>query len=627
MSDTNRKPLHDLVISDGDAILKAHFIGEDAPSQPSNAIQETGSAFASIKSLSPEGDVIEPPFDPERLCRLFENSNSLRQNVDAIAVNVEGFGHRFDPVIDLEADDADAKLSDALYLQKLEKAGANVYDSDESELDVKEPSPEETKKFRERMGRAMRIERAKLNTFFTYCAPRTSFVALRKITRQDLEVTGNSYWEVLRDADGHLTHFVHMPSFTMRLCRADTEHVLVEERIKNTDFSYTTRVVPRLFRRCVQTVDGYDRVYFKEFGDTRLMSRLSGRYYADVATMLEEEPKAKPATEVIHFKIPSPISPYGVPRWIGVLMSVLGSRSAEEINYMYFENKSVPPLALIVSGGRLADTAIPRLQDYIENRIRGKKNFHSILIVEAEDTQSAAGTGKARIELKPLTNAQQKDELFQNYDERNIDKVGGAFRLPRMLRGDIRDFNKSTAEAALMFAEMQVFQPERDDFDFMVNRQILPEMNIRYWVFRTQAPTNRDPTVMAEAVRKLVNAGILTPEEGRQLAGEIFNREFKKISEDWVTKPLQVVLAEMNANQAALEAQEDPDAGNRAPAKANKAGDAAKTPGKQSKKKVPTIQKGLEFDDTGVHFNQESGEMTIRVSKETIESWMVRQSA
>ena len=29
-----------------------------------------------------------------------------------------------------------------------------------------------------------------------------------------------------------------------------------------------------------------------------------------------------------------------------------------------------------------------------------------------------------KIELRPLTNAQQSDALFQNYDERNMDKVG-----------------------------------------------------------------------------------------------------------------------------------------------------------------------------------------------------------
>jgi capsid portal protein len=138
----------------------------------------------------------------------------------------------------------------------------------------------------------------------------------------------------------------------------------------------------------------------------------------------------------------SPRSAYGVPRWVGNLLAVLGSRQAEEINFLYFENKSVPPLAILVSGGRLSAQSIPRIEDFIENHIRGKRNFHKILILEAEPAGGSGGiehSGRLKVELRPLTSAQQNDALFQNYDERNIDKVRQSFRLPRMLRGDIRD--------------------------------------------------------------------------------------------------------------------------------------------------------------------------------------------
>ena len=48
---------------------------------------------------------------------------------------------------------------------------------------------------------------------------------------------------------------------------------------------------------------------------------------------------------------------------------------------------------------------------------------------------------------------------------------------------------------------------------------------------------------MAEIVRGLVNANILTPEEGRQLASDVFNRDFKKISASWVKQPVSLTLA------------------------------------------------------------------------------------
>jgi capsid portal protein len=70
--------------------------------------------------------------------------------------------------------------------------------------------------------------------------------------------------------------------------------------------------------------------------------------------------------------------------------------------------------------------------------------------------------------------------------------VGSAFRLPKLLRGESKDFNRATAESALRFAEDQVFQPERDEFDFLMNRRLLADMGIRFWRFRSQTPVTRD---------------------------------------------------------------------------------------------------------------------------------------
>jgi len=272
-----------------------------------------------------------------------------------------------------------------------------------------------------------------------------------------------------------------------------------------------------------------------------VVSRNTGQVAASVEALLETNGADGPATELLHFAIHSPRSPYGVPRWVGTLLSVLGSRQMEEVNYLYFENKSVPPLALLVSGGRLSDASVPRIERFIEDNLKGKKNFHKILILEAEG--SSANDGRAKIELRPLTDAQQHDALFQVYDERNIDKVGSSFRLPKLLRGESKDFNRATAESALRFAEDQVFQPERDEFDYLINRKLLADMGIRFWRFRSQTPVTRDPERMTQMVEKLVRVGVLTPEEGRTLAGDIFNREFRKIGDDWTKRPITLTLA------------------------------------------------------------------------------------
>jgi len=523
-------------------LVKAHLVGRERVAD-SNVVAGVDDAERVFMGTG----AVAPPYDPETLCLLLENSNSLRQNIDAYVTNIDAFGHRFEPVIDLDASDADQRIANAIYIERL-KLKEDPSRRDEAEVRALQPTPtpEEVAARKREVADLMRMERSRLENFFEYCCVDSSFVTLRRRTRLDVELLGNGYWEVLRNGAGEIVQFVYVPGFTVRLLPLDPDLVEIDHKVKISDLTLDTVKVRSRFRRYVQIFEA-ETVFFKEFGDPRIMSRKSGRIHASVEDLVSTDPSDGPATEVLHFRVHNPRSAYGVPRWIGNLLAVLGSRQAEEVNFLYFENKSVPPLALLVSGGRLSAQSIPRIEDFIENHIRGKRNFHKILILEAEASGGGGSgiehTGRLKIELRPLTSAQHSDALFQTYDERNIDKVGQSFRLPRMLRGDIRDFNRSTADAALHFAESQVFEPERQEFDFIVNRKLLAEMGIRFWRFVSRSPVNRDPATMADIIRGLANANVLTPEEGRQLAGEVFNREFKKISAPWVKQPVALTLA------------------------------------------------------------------------------------
>jgi PBSX family phage portal protein len=528
-------------LGDRIALIKAHVVGRERVAEsnamPWTDVDQREQVFAGM-------GVVTPPYDPETLAILFENSSSLRQNVDAYVTNIDAFGHRFEPVIDIDAGDVDHRIANALLVERQRRALRPQHGEDLKLPAPAPPTPDEVAAKKAEVTEQMRLERSRLETFFDFCCVDLSFVTLRRRTRQDIEVMGNGYWEVLRDGGGEIVQLVYLPGFTMRLLPLDLALVEVDVNVKISEISFDTMKVRRRFRRYVQVFE-QQVVYFKEFGDPRVLSRKRGTFFSSLDELLASDATDGPATEVLHFKLHNPRSAYGMPRWIGNLLSVLGTRQAEEVNFLYFENKSVPPLALLVSGGRLSAQSIPRIESFIENHIRGKRNFHKILILEAEPAGGGGldHTGRMKIELRPLTGAQQSDALFQNYDERNHDKVGQSFRLPRLLRGDIRDFNRSTSDSALSFAEMQVFQPEREEFDFIINRKILADMGIRFWRLRSNSPVTRDPAAMADIVRGLVNANILTPEEGRMLASDVFNREFKKISASWVKQPVSLTLA------------------------------------------------------------------------------------
>ncbi len=519
-------------------ILKAVVVEAKAQAPAS---RPGGEDFSAVFSAA---GALEPPYDPETLCMLFEHSNALRQNADAYATNIDGFGHRLEPAIDFDAEDADQQVAETIYLERVAQRDRGEL-VDDAAL---RPTDEEIAKRRKKLEQLAWTEKAQLKSFFECCCFDHSFVDLRRRTRQDLEVTGNAYWEILRDGRGRVARLVHVPSYAVRLLPLDLEPVEVEDRVRISAVSFETIPARRRMRRYVQ-LQGNERVFFKSFHDPRVISRTTGEIFPSIQALLQADSADGPATEIIHFAIHSPRSPYGVPRWIGTLLSVLGSRQMEEVNYLYFENKSVPPLAVLVSGGKLNDNSIPRIERFIEENIKGKDNFHSILILEADGSSRGGDPSKAKIELRPLTDAQQQDALFQVYDERNIDKVGAAFRLPRLLRGESRNYNRSVADAQLRFAEDQVFQPERDEFDFLMNRQLLADMGIRFWRFRSQTPVTRDPERMTNMVEKLVRVGVLTPEEGRLLASDIFNRELRKLSDDWVKRPITLTLAGIQNQQ------------------------------------------------------------------------------
>lgn len=517
-----------------------------------NAFEPTSALETQWKNTN----TIEPPYPPDALNTLLEHSGALRQNVDAMVANIDSFGYRFEPVLDLEADDADEEIASLLLLEAAEAAAESVdrMGGDvaaivaDPQRQLPEPTPEQVEQRKKELREQMRFEKRHVAQFFESCCLEYSFVTLRRRTRQDIEVEGNGYWEVTRSEDGEIAQFDHVPAFTMRMRALDREPTQIVARVPTADFDWQDIHTRKRFRRFVQVFEGRT-VVFKEFGDPRLISRKDGRVFAtpfDAAVAEKEDPADGLATEILHFKVHSSKTPYGVPRWIGNLLSVLGSRQAEEVNYMYFENKSVPPLAVLVSGGRISESSVQRIKEFIENDIKGKKNFHKLLVLEAEGQELGSnplGGGKMRIDLKPLTAAQHNDALFQNYDERNIDKVGQSFRLPRMLRGDIRDFNRATAEAAVEFAEAQVFGPERDEFDFTINRRILPLLGIRFWKFKSNSPATRNPVDLSDMISKLVNANVMTPQEAREEAGNVFNREFKKVSAPWVRQPVQLTLA------------------------------------------------------------------------------------
>lgn len=510
------------------AVVKAYIVGTDG------AVVSSPNARSYDEELSlayESSGAIVPRYEPFHCILLYEKSSALRPCVESYATNIDAFGFHLEPVIDLDVSNARDLVKTALRYQRM-------HDADPTEV-----TDEDVTSQMEVMRREAELEEFTLKNFFAYCCLDTSFVELRMETRTDLEITGNAYWEVVRNGAGRIQYIQRIDVSTMRIMPLSKQPVVTRTPQKISPITYASEPVPRKFRGFVQIIRGTVTAYFKQFGDPRVMSARTGRYYEDLAELARAEgDHAAAATEVIHHRVYAPLGPYGIPRWVGATMNIAGLRASEEVNYTYFDNKAVPPLALLVSGGTLKEGAADRVSQYIRENIKGRQNFHSILVLEAESAM--AGTGaRCQIQLQPLSAAQHTDALFQVYEANSNRKIGQQFRLPDLLRGASQEVNRAQAEAVLEMAEKQVFQPIRESFDNIMTRWVFADMGIRYWTFVSNSASAANAADLTELGTKWVQAGVLTPNEGRALASDAMNKDYKTLEEGWAQQPIPLTLA------------------------------------------------------------------------------------
>lgn len=491
---------------------------------------------------------LDPPYDQRALLYRLEHSDALASNIGAMEVNIEGHGHRIEPVIDLRSKGARELVADAIFAKAVNE-GRDPPDLDDDAIDAEV----------ENLRRRMRIDKARLESLLANLSEE-SFVELRRKKRVDMEAVGNGYLEALRNRKGQIARFRYAPAYLCALMPLDNEWTMADTMERTSPVDWRRIPFEKRFRRFVQR----DEVtaaftYFKSIGDPRTLSSKTGKYYADeVALRRAEGPSARPATEMIHFRIHWPKSPYGVPRWVSGIPQIEGKRAAAETNYYLFDRKGVPPVWVSVAGGKLADGAIEMIEQYVNQNIVGRKNWSSMLLIEAE-SDGKSGTAP-RIEIHKLRSEINDDGLFLDYDERCGITVGSLFRIPRILRGDTADFNRATAEAALQMAEDLTFSPERDEFDRWMNEWFLPEVGIYTYRFRSLTPITRTPDRLADQIKKVSEAGGIVPRDVRALAEDVFNVPLPPFPADaaWPDQPVPFTLAGIQTGRGEqIEAQAD----------------------------------------------------------------------
>lgn len=349
------------------------------------------------------------------------------------------------------------------------------------------------------------------------------------------EIYGIAYLEVIRNGAGEVVQIEFV-----RDIPSVTKSKPLDPYIETTYYHHG-KEVPRRKRFCKYRQDiGGKTVFFREFGDPRMMDRRNGEYLKDGKTVETEYQ----ANELLEFAIGT--EPYGEIRWIGQVLGVDGSRKAESLNNNYFENGRHTPLMIIVKGGTLTDESFEKLQGYMDD-IKGEKGQHAFLLLETEPTDAKVdfdNNEKQEIEIKDLASILQKDELFQDYLDNNRRKVQSAFQLPDLYVGYTTDFNRATAQTAQEVTEEQVFQPERRSLAWVINNRLLNGYGFRFVEAYFLEPDISNPDDIAKLLTVANAAGGLTPNKAKELVYGAFGEVSENYPEEWGDVPLAYAKAQ-----------------------------------------------------------------------------------
>jgi capsid portal protein len=493
---------------------------------------------------------LNPPEDPARCWQIYQLSPYLEPHIAAIDANVYSSGYEVlkDEELDCDAPQLKERVEESLQFQA-SASPSELKKVPEGRVDA------HVKKLADRVVWETRY----LKRFFAACSPEMPFQDLLVHTGQDVEVTGNAYWEVLRDKGGRIARFIWSPSKVTRalpLTQAD-RRVAYEQVVRDPVLGFFSEPQFRTFRRYGQLAKDQNAIqcYFKSFGDPRVMSRKTGLFYQDLETMQQIEPTVLPATEIFHFTMAFAGSTvYGKPTWSGIWPSLEGSRDLDEENLKFIKDEVLPSLLLLVAGPRIHKAEIERFKQQITDR--AKEQGRGILLLNAYGQQTAPGvpTQAANMLVERMKSEQINEAIFSRYDERAQEKAHFAFRLPAIALGVAgKRMDKTIALVLRRFAEDQVYTPKRTWLSRNMN-VILDHMRVQCMRFSTNSVPPRDPESLAKIIQVLMEAGVLTPDEGRNLSEVIFNTRFENLPGVWSTLPTKLLIAVLQTKNPTLAA-------------------------------------------------------------------------
>jgi PBSX family phage portal protein len=172
------------------------------------------------------------------------------------------------------------------------------------------------------------------------------------------------------------------------------------------------------------------------------------------------------ANELIVIRNYSALAPhYGLPDIVPGIKTLGGDIAAREYNRDYFDNNTVPRMAVIVEGGELTEKSWKDLEATFK-KLRGEGESHRSVLLETKstiETQLGESTG-ANIRIEPLGVGVQEDAGFIDYRDNNEHYILQAHGVPPVVAGRTQDVNRSTAKSQRVNFAQETIKPKQKRF-------------------------------------------------------------------------------------------------------------------------------------------------------------------
>jgi len=323
---------------------------------------------------------------------------------------------------------------------------------------------------------------------------------IKRLTKQSLIdrlVIGHRAIEVARNPAGLVTNLYYVPAKTVWV-----DHRLMRDNDTGEDVRE---------RRYVQK-RGRKAVYFKEFGDTRVVSQKDGKVY-------DELPVDEQANEMIFdWELHPKDEYYGLPKCITALGAMDSLLYARQYNVSFFENHGVPAYVVKLKGA-WDDDAAKHMEDFIKKVCHGAGNAQKAILMKMPyDPEAEAAERYGDIVIEEVDTIENKDGGFTVLNRDDRMEVLSSYSMPPYRIGvyETTRVGGDPGTHSSHIYKQSVIDPLTEEIDAQYTMILQDGRGLKNVKFSMNPVDVRDKKFLQEIYTQAIEYGLMTPKHAAE---------------------------------------------------------------------------------------------------------------